>query len=261
MRELLYIGIAILPAILIGKFVYDKDVHKEPVKLLLKLLIIGGLLSVFLVLIIHANMRLFVPFFASDFQHLNKFDLFIYVFIGIALLEEFCKWITTYIISWNSKDLDHLYDIMLYAIYVSLGFAALENIGYVFEHGIFVGILRFFTAVPAHACFGAFMGYYMGKAKIAQYEKNQKLYIVNMILSVLIPTILHGIYNYSLMANHIIYFLLFVICLIFLFRKALFKLNKVSMISDRLGNKDLFCTNCGKISNSYYCSNCGKKTY
>jgi RsiW-degrading membrane proteinase PrsW (M82 family) len=48
---------------------------------------------------------------------------------------------------------------------VSMGFAAFENILYVFQGGFKVALLRAFTAIPAHATFGVIMGYYMGKSK------------------------------------------------------------------------------------------------
>lgn len=52
----------------------------------------------------------------------------------------------------------------MYAVMVSMGFAATENIIYVVQGGYVTGILRAFTAVPAHATFGILMGYFMGIA-------------------------------------------------------------------------------------------------
>jgi RsiW-degrading membrane proteinase PrsW (M82 family) len=66
---------------------------------------------------------------------------------------------------YNNKNFNEPFDGIVYAVIVSMGFATIENIIYVFQYGFATGILRLFTAVPAHAAFGILMGYFLGKAK------------------------------------------------------------------------------------------------
>jgi RsiW-degrading membrane proteinase PrsW (M82 family) len=80
---------------------------------------------------------------------------------------------------------------------VSMGFAALENILYVFQHGVATGITRAFTAVPAHATFAILMGYFMGKAKFSKNKTELNL------LGLLVATIFHGAYDFFLFINFI----------------------------------------------------------
>ena len=80
---------------------------------------------------------------------------------------------------------------------VSMGFAALENILYVTKFGISTGIIRAFTAVPAHATFAILMGYFMGKAK---FSKNR---IQMNLLGLFVATIFHGAYDFFLFINFI----------------------------------------------------------
>ena len=105
--ESILLIISILPVILIGMFIYYKDKQKEPLKLLTKLFL-AGIGSCFLVLIISYILELIFPFFNSDTSNLNLIELIFYVFIKVALVEEFCKWIMAYKISYKDKNFDEL---------------------------------------------------------------------------------------------------------------------------------------------------------
>jgi len=76
---------------------------------------------------------------------------------------------------------------------VGMGFATLENIGYVYQNGMGTGILRMFLSVPAHATFAVLMGYYMGLAKFD--ETNRKKYLL---LAILLPVLFHGTFDFFL---------------------------------------------------------------
>jgi RsiW-degrading membrane proteinase PrsW (M82 family) len=60
----------------------------------------------------------------------------------------------------------------LYMAIVSLGFAGFENVMYVVDGNISIGLLRAFTAVPGHAIWSGIMGYYIGLAKIQNTPKH-----------------------------------------------------------------------------------------
>lgn len=109
--------------------------------------------------------------------------------------EELGKYLVLRFITWRNRHFDHSYDAIVYAVFVSLGFAALENIGYVTDNGIGTAILRMLTSVPGHACFAVFMGYFYSKAKYASLTNKKGMCAVFKLLAIFVPTIIHGIYD------------------------------------------------------------------
>ena len=123
-------------------------------------------------------------------------SIFIKTFIGVALAEEGFKWLAVKFKAYNSREFDEIYDIVVYSVFVSLGFAGLENVLYVFVGGFGVAILRAILSVPGHACFGVMMGYYLSRAKVASISNNNGLYVKNIVLSLLIPMLFHTMYTF-----------------------------------------------------------------
>lgn len=257
-EEIILFVVSALPIILIGLYIYKKDKQKEPIKLLLKLFI-GGIGSCFLVLIVSLILSIFIPSFASDTDNMNLLQLFFYVFFGVALVEETCKWIMVYFISYHDDGFDELYDAILYSIFVALGFAFFENLLYVYNSSISVGIVRALLAVPGHACDGLFMGYYLGLAKSCDINGKKELKRKKLLLSLLIPTITHGIYDYCLFTGIpllILFFFIYVICMYIYVIK---KIKKVSSINRKIKYRDNFCPNCGHQVVGNFCPICGRK--
>lgn len=223
-----------IPVILLGFYIYKKDTIKEPKSLLL-ILFSSGLLSSFLVIIINIITALLIPdlYLSDNYQKFGFLKLFILIFLEIALVEEFCKWIMIRIIGYPNKEFDQLYDIIVYSAFVALGFAAIENIFYVLQGGITLGIYRGLFSVPGHVAFGVYMGYYLGKAKIYQKQNNNK-YKLYMILSILIPTLLHTIYNFLLMLEAFWYLVLFLGFIIILYISAIKEIDKISKTKDQI---------------------------
>jgi len=256
--------ISALPVFLLGLYIYNKDKDKEPMSLLIKLFF-GGIGSAFLTLIILSISGIFFPIFAADYSQLNLFELFIYAFIGVALREEFSKWIFTYSISYRNKHYEEKYDMIVYSVFVALGFAFFENLTYVFQGGIITGIIRAISAVPGHAFDGVFMGYYLSEAKHYEKENNKSLKNKNLVLSIITPILLHGFYDYCLMSESFILAIVFLIFLILLYIFSIKKVRHVSKISNpnkeekQVIYKDKFCPNCGRPVNSNYCPGCGRK--
>ena len=120
-----------------------------------------------------------------------------YSYIFIALIEEIWKFLMIYKVSYNNKEFDQAYDIILYSIYVGLGFATFENIIYVIGNpNIITSLLRGITAVPAHVCFQTIMGYYLYFSKNKNKENN-------ILLSLIIPILLHGTYDFLIFVLNI----------------------------------------------------------
>ncbi len=231
--SILLIFISLVPVVALGLYIYKRDSVKEP-KSLLTGLFFSGLFAAFLVIVINIFMILFLPeFYLSDnYARFGLLRLFLLIFVEVALVEEFCKWIMIRCIGYNHKDFDQLYDIIVYSVFVALGFAAVENIFYVMQGGVSLGIYRAIFSVPGHVSFGIFMGYFLGLAKLWQ-KKSKAQYRFYMFLSVFVPALLHTIYNFCLMAEVFWYLIIFVGFIIILYVSALKEVDKFSK-SDEL---------------------------
>jgi len=183
-------AIAAAPVILIAFWFYYKDkFEKEPLRLLLYAFL-AGCISVFPVILIEGGYK------KMGFEpNGDEYFLVFYAYIVIAFTEEICKYFFVRRIM-NKSYVNEPYDGILYSVMVSLGFAFVENLFYVYQSGLNVGILRAFTAVPAHATFGAIMGYYLGKGKFNGY------YGWNTILGIAGAVLFHGSYDYFLFLDN-----------------------------------------------------------
>ena len=186
MEVLELFGIALAPGAAIMLYIYLKDKHeREPLSLLL-ISFFYGVLSTLLTLSISWPLTAFVSFKADDLV-----DQFYDAFFMVALVEEASKFVFVRLILFPNKNFNEPFDGIVYAVMVSMGFATLENIMYVFQYGFETGVLRMFTAVPAHATFGVMMGYYLGKAKFIHART-----FYYGALGLLAATFFHGAYDY-----------------------------------------------------------------
>ncbi len=204
---------SLLPIVLILVTIYNIDRSKEPLILLLIFFVLG-ILSCFAVVKISQFLGNILPLMNKQTSELSFIETIIYAFIGVALVEELCKWIVVLVIGYKNKEFDELYDIIVYSVFMSLGFAFFENILYIFNiREVTVAVYRAILAIPAHACYAIFMGYYLSLAKQSNEKKNKFKYIS---LSLLIPVILHGIYDYCLMSKIKLLIIIFVVFIILL---------------------------------------------
>lgn len=273
--------LSILPSIALGVMIYKKDiVEKESTGLLFKLFLGGAIGSVILTLLLSTVLEPIIP----DLEDSNNNFIYLAIntFFKVALVEEFSKWIFLKKITWKNKEFNYIYDAIVYAVFVALGFATIENIIYVLgsEGGISIAILRAILSVPGHAFDGVFMGYYYGLAKQAKINDNIKLFKRNMIFSLLIPVVFHFIFDYLLLSENSILLILYLVFIILLYINAFKRINKLSNITERLDKNDdinnnsyniveatyqtntinhKYCTNCGNLVNGNFCSICGKK--
>ncbi len=193
MNFLALLALALAPGFGIGIYIYLKDKHeREPVHLLL-ISFFYGVLSIAIAISISYPVNLLIFTNEADI-----IDQFYNAFFKVALIEEFSKFIFVRFILFRNKNFNEPFDGIVYAVMVSMGFATFENIIYVFDEGFVVGMLRVFTAVPAHATFGVLMGYFLGRAK---FDQSKELYF--SVIALLIPMIFHGGYDYFLFISYI----------------------------------------------------------
>jgi len=150
--------IAIAPVFVVIIYIYIKDkFEKEPKLLLFYNFLFGAIISIIVSTILYFLYDLLLP----HPDTYNVFHQFLKAFFMVGLVEEFSKYIIVRYYAQPKKDFNEPFDGIIYAVMVSMGFAFVENILYVYEGGFKVGLIRAFTAIPAHATFAILMGYFM----------------------------------------------------------------------------------------------------
>lgn len=183
--------LAVVPVVVLLVYIYRKDpVEKEPGKLLAQLLVGGVLVVIPVIFIEGAGTQLLQSWPYGDLSY-----LLLEYFLVVALVEEGFKLLVLWWRTWKNLAFDFAFDGIVYAVFVSMGFAVAENIGYVFEFGFYTAILRAFTAIPGHCVFAVFMGYFYAQAAAARADGNAGKVRSNMLLALLVPFLCHGTYD------------------------------------------------------------------
>ena len=179
--------ITIVPSILILLYFFLSDKFKEPK---------GSIALVFFL-----GICICLPAgYINSFMENNFKDIFserlLFSFLGPAWCEELLKFIILYFIVLKRNEFNERMDGIVYGVSVSLGFATLENYEYVFIlaekweiEPYTMAIWRSYSAVPMHGLNGCIMGFYFG---MFAFTANKKY----LILCLLIPFIIHGLYNF-----------------------------------------------------------------
>lgn len=189
--------LAVAPILIILLYVYYRDKYeKEPMSLLIKGLI-GGMLAVIPIIPAEQLMYMVIEPWMGN-RYLYAFGN---AYLVAALCEEAFKFIVVYLLIWRNPNFNERFDGIVYAVFVSLGFALVENVMYVFGNpeGVTVALSRAYTAVPAHAMFGVLMGYYLGLAKFSEKPLLVSKYLK---YALLVPIFFHGLYDFILMSQN-----------------------------------------------------------
>lgn len=210
--------LALAPVLIILVYIYIRDKYeREPIVLLIGSLIVGAFIVIPVIFV--------ESFFDNYSLRFSGYSQAAFTaFISAGLVEEFFKFIALYYLIWRNKEFNEKFDGIVYAVFISLGFAGTENILYVFEYGEPVAYTRAFTAVPAHALFGVIMGYYFSLSKFYPRKKQ-----IHFIAALLVPVLLHGMYNYILMTQHKLYLLFFIPFLFYLWRSGFKKMKELAV--------------------------------
>ncbi|MBQ0023068.1 MAG: PrsW family intramembrane metalloprotease [Prevotellaceae bacterium] len=186
--------IGILPALVLLIFIYKKDrLQHEPWGWILKAFGFGMLSCIPAVIIENI-----LPEMGEN----NIFGSFYSAFFVASGTEEALKLFMLWLLLKNNPHFDEHMDGIVYAACVSLGFACLENVGYMFnslEDLATVGLMRALISVPAHFFFAVFMGYYYSLAAFGPESTRKR----NYVLAFLIPFLWHGAYDFALMSMQI----------------------------------------------------------
>lgn len=261
MNTILLVFAAILPAVLLCHYVYKKDrLEKEPMWLLLLLLFSGvlscgpaaviekflggginGIFEWLLSLGVHWDI-LYMPYYAVNY------------FIGVALVEEGVKWIVLVFWTKGEKNFNCLFDGLIYAVFVSLGFAALENVLYVVKYGWMNALMRGLLSVPGHMFFAVMMGYYYSRWIILKGAADGEKELIDLgvvekreypelnykdprLKSLLVPILFHGTYNFCCSMNSWEFTVIFYVFVIYMYFHCFGKINEMSMQDTPTGKK------------------------
>lgn len=188
---LILLFIAILPVAGLLIFIYFQDKYqKEPIGSLLKAFF-GGFLAVVFDLILVT----FLQYTVGLIPILNL-TVFYESFVEAGIPEELCKFLIFMIFIWRDRHFDEYFDGIVYATFISLGFACVENIMYVFDNGFAVGVVRAMLSVPGHFLFGVVMGYFLSLAKFEPQKR-----VGHIFSGLLLAMAIHGLFDWLLMLN------------------------------------------------------------
>ena len=179
--------ITIVPSLLILIYFFLSDKFKEPKGTIALVFGLGVLICLPAGII-------------NEFMEVNFSNIFserlLYSFLGPAWGEEILKFLILYTIVLKRNEFNEPMDGIVYGVVASLGFATYENYDYVFRLAetwnidpAQMAIWRSYSAVPMHGLNGCIMGFYFGKYAFTAEKKY-------LVLSLLIPFLLHGFYNF-----------------------------------------------------------------
>ncbi len=223
--NIILIFAAVIPAIGLMIYVYKADHLEKESPAMLWRLIIAGVLSSLIALVLERVLSLLLNITVSSTS--AAYNIILY-FIIVAFSEEGAKYFMLRRRSWRSPEFDCQYDGVVYAVFVSLGFAIWENISYVLSYGFATAIVRAVTAIPGHACFGVFMGVFYALAKKYSLGNQKELSTLFSVLAVVIPALLHGTYDYIATKENTSLNWYFIVFVVILFIVSFLLIRKVS---------------------------------
>ena len=210
---------AVAPAIALMIYIYKKDkLEKEPRRLLVSLVILG-IVSTFIAMLTETLGENILNGMAVKNELYYRFLMY---FCVVAVSEEGVKYLFLRIRTWNNPAFNCRFDGVVYAVFVSLGFALFENIMYVFNYGFATALVRAVFSIPGHTCFAVVMGVFYGIAKQLQVDLRRALSFVMRVLSLFFAVIFHGAYDFFATMEgtdydwsfYVFYIVMFAICFI-----------------------------------------------
>lgn len=228
------IAAAIIPAVILLVQVYRADkIEREPAGLLIMLVLYGVLSTIFALMAERLGITLLSRYVTEGSP---TYNILLY-FVVVGCSEEGAKYILLKRRTWYNPSFNCQFDGIVYAVFVSLGFALWENIGYVAQYGMETALLRAITAIPGHACFGVFMGTWYGMAKRYDYAGYPGRSALCRKLAFLLPAFLHGCYDFSASMEDASYAWIFYGFILFLFVVAFILVRRMSR-DDRYIRRD-----------------------
>jgi RsiW-degrading membrane proteinase PrsW (M82 family) len=242
---------AVVPCLVLLWLIIRRDRYeREPFRLLLVTFILGAF-SIVPAVIVELGLSSIVVEPEEPLSDLV--GLILHNLIAIAVVEESFKLLAT-LPAYRSRAFNEPIDGVVYATTAALGFATVENIFYVLEGGWLIALLRASLSVPGHAFFGATMGFYLGMQKTRRKDRL-------MVHALLVPTVLHTVYNVVVSVGlGLLSLLLAASFILLLYRRVKRQIALTQRISPFKPRQEGFCIYCGSaLSQGWlYCVACGR---
>jgi len=194
----IYALAAILPAAFLMRFIYRQDAAEPEPAGLLGSLIVQGILAALASIVLEMLGQTVLNALADPGSPIYTVLL---AFLVVAAVEEGTKLFFLKRRTWYDPNFNYRFDGVVYAVFVSLGFAAFENVKYVMSYGLSVAIPRALLSVPGHMGFAVFMGALYGRAKL-RFDYGDKAGCQrNLICGYLLAVFLHGFYDACAMSG------------------------------------------------------------
>lgn len=211
---LFLLAAALLPPLILMWIVDRMDkVEKEP-RALLWGLFLRGVLAMFPILVLEVVADQFIDFFYWS----PMVYLFLAYFVVPGFIEEGIKYRVLLRRTWNEPNFNYRFDGVVYAVFVSLGFAAVENVMYVLTSGFSTAVARAIFSIPGHAMFGVVMGAGIGRAKWLFDHNQREQAAAARSRAWILAAILHGFYDFLLVGFGWIFYVYFILLLIYVIR-------------------------------------------
>ncbi len=208
------VGAAVIPPLILLYIIYRMDkLEREPRNLLLSLFI-RGVIAMFPILIIELIGDRAIEIFSWS----EMLYLFFAYFIIPGFVEEGVKYQVTIRRIWNEPNFNYTFDAIVYAVFVSLGFAAVENIMYVLTSGFSTAVVRAIFSIPGHAMFGVVMGAGLAKAKRLEVQGDLTAAESAKNRAWILAAVLHGLYDFLLVGFGGVFYIYFIGLVVYVVR-------------------------------------------
>ena len=213
------IAAAVIPPLILLYIIYRMDkIEREPVNLLVSLFLRGavGMIPILILEVIGDRV-------IGIFSWNEMLYLFFAYFVIPGFIEEGVKYQVLVRRIWNEPNFNYTFDAIVYAVFVSLGFAAVENVMYVLTTGFSTAVVRAIFSIPGHAMFGVVMGAGLARAKRLEVQGDLAAAESAKNRAWITAAVLHGFYDFLLVgfgAVFYVYFAGLVIYVIRLLKKA-----------------------------------------
>lgn len=207
----IYLLAAVLPAAFLMRYIFREDkIEKEPLPLLRSLLLWGVAAALVSIVLESLGKNILLSLLDTS----SPTYIITMAFLVVAVVEEGAKFIFLKRRTWNDPNFNYRFDGIVYAVFISLGFAAFENINYVLGYGLAIALPRAFLAIPGHMGFAVFMGLFYGRAKLCESSGNKKGKRINLWAGYFVAVLLHGFYDSCVMIGNVLSTVLFLIFVI-----------------------------------------------
>jgi len=194
----IYALAAILPAAFLMRYIYRQDeAEPEPAGLLGNLIVQGIFAALASIVLETAGQTVLNALVDAG----SPIYTVLLAFLVVAAVEEGTKLFFLKRRTWYDPNFNYRFDGVVYAVFVSLGFAAFENVKYVMSYGLSVAVPRALLAIPGHMGFAVFMGAMYGRAKLRFDFGDRAGCKLNLICGYLLAVFLHGFYDTCAMAG------------------------------------------------------------